>query len=191
MEFEFGRLRRADRIMAGGAVALFIFILLPWYGGKASGGVAGDHVVGSLSASGWEAFTSQRWLWVFTIIATLTSVLLAAIGRRLELPFPQSAISAVLGSLTTIFIIYRIVDHPTPSGLGYSFGIEYGIWLGLFAAIAITVGGYIGMREEGFSLSARGAKPTGTGTSTPPPPAGGEQAPSQPPSGGMPPMAGG
>jgi len=36
---------------------------------------------------------------------------------------------------------------------GYSYGIKIGIWLGLIAAAVITYGGYLGMQEQGTSLS--------------------------------------
>ncbi len=68
---------------------------------------------------------------------------------------------AGLGALSSILIVYRILDHPsagtsgTISGVHYSasVGIKIGIWLGLIAALGLTYGGYLGMQDEGTSLA--------------------------------------
>ena len=203
MGFELGRLRRAQWVMGGGAVALFIFMLLPWYGSTATSTtpVRGLHVAGS-TTSGWETFTIQRWLWLLTIAGTLTVVVAVGLGRRLELPFRQSAIASGLGGLTTVCIFYRVLHHPAGAGglpgFGFTYGIRYGIWLGLIAAIVIAAGGYMGLREEGrTSPDADAWSPSPPATAPPQTPAPsrapdreqGGQPPQRPP-GGMPPMAG-
>ena len=66
-------------------------------------------------------------------------------------------IVAALGALSVLTILYRIVHHPiAPSGQGaghlhitYRRGIEIGIWIALLAALLITYGGYLAMRDEG------------------------------------------
>ena len=59
----------------------------------------------------------------------------------------------MLGLLSVVLIVYRIVHHPAASasfgGFHASYGIKLGIWLGLLAALAIAAGGYLQLRAEG------------------------------------------
>jgi hypothetical protein len=182
MSFDVNRLRRADWIVGGGAVAFFVFLFFfDWYGFSSNvSTIAGVNVGGSVSRSGWDTFTNSRWIWLITIIVALGSVVLVAGQRKLETPVQPGAIVAGLGALSTIFIVYRIIHHPTASASFGSFhasvGIKIGIWLGLIAALAIVYGGYLQAQEEGTSFSdvrdqAAGAlgrmtSPAGEGSST-------------------------
>jgi hypothetical protein len=161
------RLRGADRLVAVGAVALLAFMFLfDWYGGSVTGLLPGSHITGAtLSSTGWETFTASRWIWLATIVAALGSVSIAGIaagaGRR-EGPLQPSAIVAGLGAISTALILYRIAHHPGPSasggGVHASYGIKLGIWLGLLAALAITLGGYLGAQAEDASLADSAAE---------------------------------
>ncbi len=160
MSFDISRLRRSDQIIAGGAIAFFIFLFFfKWYGGSASSPVGGVSLGNSLN--GWHSFTNSRWIWLITIAVSLGMVALTAAQREIESPVQLSVLVAGLGALSTIFIIYRIIHHPSGGGsstfglahVSYSYGIKIGIWLGLIAAVAITYGGYLAMQAEGTSLS--------------------------------------
>jgi hypothetical protein len=152
MDFNISRLRPAEKIIGGGAIALFIFVFfLKWYGVSSNvTSIAGLNI--NVSKTGWDTFTNSRWIWLLTIIAALAAVVLVATQRKLELPVKPGAIVAGLGALSTVLIFYRIVHHPTASANIGSFhasaGIKIGIWLGLIAAAAITYGGYLAMRED-------------------------------------------
>lgn len=151
---ERGRLRRADTILAGGALALLAFmLLLDWFGETANGTLPGKGLSGAnSSSSGWETFTISRWIWLLTIVVALGSVLVAAGGRRIERPVRASELVTLLGALSAVLILYRIIHHPTASvsfgGFHASYGIKLGIWLGLAAALTIVAGGYLQMRAE-------------------------------------------
>jgi Mn2+/Fe2+ NRAMP family transporter len=157
MSFDISRLRRADQIVGGGAIAFFIFLFFfNWYGVSSNiGTISGVNV--NVSKSGWDTFTNSRWIWIITIVVALGSVVLVAGQRKLELPLEPGVIVAGLGALSTALIVYRIVHHPTASasfgGFHASVGIKIGIWLGLLAALATTYGGYLQMQAEGTSLA--------------------------------------
>ncbi|HTZ87161.1 MAG TPA: hypothetical protein VMB05_10890 [Solirubrobacteraceae bacterium] len=151
----FSRVGLAERIIAGGAVALFVFLFfLDWYGGTISGLLPGSHISGAtVEATGWEAFTSSRWVWLATILLALGSVLAAARAYRPEGPVQLGAVVFGMGTLSSVLIIYRIIYHPgadaSGHGLQISYGIKFGIWLGLLAALAIALGGYLQLLAEG------------------------------------------
>ncbi len=159
MRLDASRICLPERIAAAGALALFVFLFfLDWYGGNITGLFPGSHISGgTISATGWEAFTSSRWIWLVTIALALGSVLSAAAAYRLEGPVQIGAVVFGMGLLSTVLIVYRIAYHPGASASGHgihiSYGIKLGIWLGLIAALAITLGGYLQLRAEGQSPS--------------------------------------
>jgi hypothetical protein len=134
-------------------------MLLPWFGGAATPAI---HAVGAsgnstplsihTSLPGWQAFTTQRWLWLLTGLFALGVVALRAAGRPLSLPVAPAAIVAVLGGLSTLCIAFRCLYHPhaavAGAALQESFGIEFGAWLGLAAAAAITLGAYRSLIDD-------------------------------------------
>jgi hypothetical protein len=149
VSFDAGRLRAAGWLTAAGAVALFVFLFFfGWFGGSVSGLSPDSHISGvNVSASGWEAFTSSRWIWLATIVVALGSALATATGYRFDGPLRPSALAAGVGALSCALIVYRIAHHPSATvevgRLHASYGIKPGIWLGLIAAIAVTIGGYV------------------------------------------------
>ncbi len=179
MSFDVSRLRRADQLVGGGAIALFIFMFFfKWFGGSVSGALpTGTVGSASNSSTGWETFTNSRWIWLITIIVALGSVVMVAGEKKLDTPVSLGAIVAGLGALSTLLIFYRIVHHPSDSvsfgGFHASYGIKIGIWLGLIAALVITYGGYLQMQQEGGLSGTRepaGAAFTGETAATSAPP---------------------
>jgi hypothetical protein len=171
MNLDMSRLRRAEQIIAGGAVAFFIFLFFfNWYGVSTNASsIAGVNL--NISKSGWDTFTNSRWIWLITIIVALAAVVLVATQRKLELPVQPGMIVAALGALSTILILYRIIHHPTASASFGTFhasaGIKIGIWLGLIASAAITYGGYLAMQAEAHPAAAAAvppAQPSGEST---------------------------
>ena len=154
MSFDAKRIGPPERIVAGGALALLAFLfLLHWYGGSITGLGPTSHISGgTIDATGWEAFTSSRWIWLGTIVLALGSVLAAVAAYRLDGPIQIGPVVFGMGTLSTVLIVYRIVHHPGASasghGLQISYGIKFGIWLGLVAALAITLGGYLQILAE-------------------------------------------
>jgi hypothetical protein len=160
MSIDMRGLRRSDRIMGIGAIAFFVFLFFfKWFGVSSSASVGG--ISYSDSANGWHTFTNSRWIWIFTILVALAAVAVSAGALNFKSPVQPGVLVAGLGALSAILIIYRILDHPsagtsgTIAGVHYSasVGIKIGIWLGLIAALGVTYGGYLAMRDEGTSLS--------------------------------------
>lgn len=159
MSFEVSRLRRSDRVVALGAIALFVFMFFfKWFGASVSGTspLNGASFSVSSSANAWHTLSNTRWLLLLTVIVALGAVVLVATRRELSLPVAPSAIVAGLGGLSAIFVLYRIIDHPSGGGsaafASYSYGAKAGLYLGFLACLAIAYGGYLAMNEEGTTI---------------------------------------
>jgi hypothetical protein len=170
MGLDLSRLRRCDRVIGAGALALLVILFLfKWYGVSSHASVGG--VSFSTSANGWHTFTNSRWLWLVTIVVALAAVWAKVDQRGLALPGRPGELVGGLGALSMIFILYRIINHPTATasttvaGIHYtaSAGIKIGIWLGLIAAAAITYGGYLEMQEQSTPPSPAREPTGGTG----------------------------
>jgi hypothetical protein len=152
MSFDISRLRRADQIIGGGAIALFILMFFfKWFGVNVSG-VANAylHLAGvSTSFDAWHTMSGIRWILLLTIVASVGLVVLVGSDRKLELPVSPAVIVTGLGALATILVFYRvIISHPNSGE-----SAKIGAYLGIVACAAITYGGYLAMQAEGTSLS--------------------------------------
>ena len=101
-----------------------------------------------------------------------------------EPPVSLNVAVAVLGGLSTLLILFRIVDPPgfgTFGGVSVDATLEFGIFLGLIAAAGIAYGGYRGMQEEGSTFSGTADRLSGSGPSDPPPPPSSTPPPPPPP----------
>lgn len=133
MDLDPGRLRRGELLAGTGAVLLLVFLLAgKWYG----------H--GSGARTGWQALTSLRWLLVVTIAAALALVAAQVTRRSPAIPVTLSMIVAVLGLITVLALIYRVLISPAAHE-------QAGAFLGLLSAIGLAYGGYLSLREEGIA----------------------------------------
>jgi hypothetical protein len=152
MSFQISRLQLGDRIVAGGAIALFVFMFFfKWFGvdvpAIVSAFVAASHV--STSANAWHTLEVIRWLLFLTVIVSAAWVVPRGLGRKLELPVSLSAIVAGLGAACTLLVLYRVlISHPFSHA-----EVKIGAWLGLISCAAIAYGGYRSMSEEGTTLA--------------------------------------
>lgn len=194
------RLRTGEKIAGIAAVLLFIVMFLNWFGlGAPEGTEQAAEAFGvdvSVSLNAWESFSFIDLILLLTIIVAVGLAVASAMARTVALPVAASALTAGLGILSTLLVLYRIIDPP--GGLDR----EIFVFVGLLLAAAIAYGGWRSMQEEGTTFSGEadrlgdrtsgpgdgpggttpGTGPTSgtgtTGTTTPP----GSQAP--PPPGG-------
>jgi hypothetical protein len=133
MDFDPGRLRRGELLAGTGAVLLLLFMLAgKWYGR------------GGRSRTGWQALTDLRWLLLVTIAAAFALTLAQITRRSPAIPVTLSMIVAVLGLISVLALIYRVlVDAPAHE--------QAGAFLGLISAVGLAYGGYLSFREEGIS----------------------------------------
>ena len=129
MNVDPSRLRRGELLAGAGAVLLLVFMLA----GKWAG-----------SRSGWQALPSLRWLLAVTIAAALGLVLVQATRRAPAIPVTMSLLVAVLGIISVLALIYRVLINPPAHQ-------QTAAYLGLLSAIGLAYGGYLSMREEGIA----------------------------------------
>jgi len=93
---------------------------------------------------GWNGLQTLRWLLLVTIVAALALAYFQASRRSPAIPVVLSVIVTVLGGLSALALIYRVLINTPASTLDQ----RAGAYLGLVAAIVIAYGGYKSMREE-------------------------------------------
>ena len=117
-----------------------------------------------------------------TIVIALVNAVLRLSDSDYEPPVSMNVAVAVLGGISALLILFRIISPPdfgSFGGVTVEGTVEFGIFLGLVAAIGIAFGGYRGMQEEGTSFGGTADKLSGGGT--PPPPGSGTPPPPPPP----------
>jgi hypothetical protein len=116
-------------------LALIISMFLSWYG-------AGDE-----TADAWDTLTDfDGFLIAAAGVAGIALALLGAAGRRVNLgDLPRGCVTAALGAIAVALIVWRMFSQPVPGT-----DLEFGLFLGLAAAIGVTVGATLALREGGF-----------------------------------------
>jgi hypothetical protein len=133
---------RTGEIIAGIAgAALFVFLFFDWFGGGTT--TSGNFTVITSSRSGWDSLTDlPGFLIIMSGVAGIALAYLAASGQRVNIPVRRGAITATLGALAVMLILWRMfAGSPT---------LKIGVFLGLAAAVAITAGALIALMEDGF-----------------------------------------
>jgi Protein of unknown function (DUF983) len=194
---ELDKLSTGEKVAAGSAILLFIFMFFTWFGVEVSG-VGGFS--GSVPGAGGDAWDALEFIPIILVIAIVAAVGVAVMGlteSSYEPPISMNAVVTVLGALSFLLILFRIIDPPSFGsfgGVSVNGSVEIGIFLSLAAAAGITYGGYLAMKEEGTSfgetadrLSGSGPSPTPPPPSATPPPPAAQQPPPPPPPPGTPP----
>lgn len=143
-----GRLRWGELVAGFGAVALLIcMFLLPWWGltGRLERLFAAHGAPTTVDA--WHSLSFGRWLMLVTIAVTLALVLLQATRPAPALPVTLSILAMVLGMVTALELIYRVlISGPYSSSLIDN--TKPGAYLGLLSSLVLAYGAFRSLREE-------------------------------------------
>jgi hypothetical protein len=128
--FDWAAVSRATWIAAGSAIVLFLSCFLTWYS------------FSILSLSGTHEGLGK-------LILLLSIVALVVIGLELfaanvTLPLPSSLILIGIGGISALFALIKMLDKPASQ-----LSIGFGLYLALIASIALAVGGYLKLQEQG------------------------------------------
>jgi hypothetical protein len=178
------KLNTGEKIAGVSAVLLFIVMFFDWFGVEVSGSNGFSGTVPGAGGSAWDALEFIPIVLVITIVVALANVFLRLSDSDYEPPVSMNVLVAVLGGLSTLLVLFRIIDPPgfgTFGGVSIDATLEFGIFLGLITAAGIAYGGYRGMQEEGSTFSGTADKLSGSGPSDPPPPPPSSTPPPPPP----------
>jgi hypothetical protein len=178
------KLGTGEKVAAGSAILLFIFMFFDWFGFEVSG-VPGFS--GTVPGSAGNAWDELNFIPIVLLVAVLAALVM--VGLRLadsvgEPVVPLSTVVTVLGVISVLLILYRIVDPPSGSsygGVSVDTNLQVGIFLGLLSAAGIAYGGYSTMREEGITFGDAADSLSRGGRSTPPQPPSSQTPPPPPP----------
>src|ERR1700751_1399151 len=150
MAFQWSRLRRGVIVAGVAAVVLLAsMFVLPWYGYKGELAPLAAKLGVKTSRDAWHSLSTTRWLLLLTIAAALALVYLQGTRRAPALPAAFSVFVWLLGGLTVLALIYRVlINVPGPNDV---VSRDAGAYIGLLASIAIAGAGYRSLREEGIA----------------------------------------
>lgn len=161
-------LGRGAMIAGISGLLLFIFMFFGWYGApeaideaveqaqqaaEALGVDAPAVEEADTTANAWESFDFTDLILFLAVIVSVGLAAMTLFGSSASLPVAGSALTCGIGALALLLVLYRTIDPPA-EGLER----EIGLWLGLLATAGITVGGYLGMQEEGTTFAEQGER---------------------------------
>jgi hypothetical protein len=157
-------LSRERRTAAIAAAVLWVTLFLPWYQASVvsrSSKTRGAIPVGE-SLSGWAAFSAVEALIVILSLGIVLLLFLRAEGRVAHAPGRDGWTITVAGAISVFLVILGLFNAPSPASRGQyvlSTGLEWGIFLALLAAIALTwAGGRIRRSVADDPFLARGRR---------------------------------
>ncbi len=123
-------LRLGELVGAIGGLGLLVATFLPWYS------------AGSESATAWQAFSLTDIVLAVAAAVGMSVAICVLASISVSYPVAGSSVAAGVGAVALVLIVIRLLDPPGSGDVG----IEFGAWLGLVSAAAITIGGYMGMQ---------------------------------------------
>ncbi|HYY23694.1 MAG TPA: hypothetical protein VE780_17640 [Thermoleophilaceae bacterium] len=152
------RLRSGDWIVSLSGALLLASLFLPWYRPSCTGGRGCS---GHLTA--WQALSGTDVVLALIGAAAVVLALVIASQPTPALPVALTSLVTLLGFVAAVLVLVRLLALPDAAA-----GRNYGVYLGLAAAVGITAAGWIALREE--RLSPPGRSTDATGRPAPPPP---------------------
>ena len=161
-----------------------------WFGAEVSGVNGFSGSVSGDAGNAWDTLDFIPIVLLITVIAALVMVGLRLADSVYEPPVPMSTLVTVLGVISVLLILFRIIDPPTLASFG-------GVSVDADAQCRhlprpdrrrrIAYGGYSTMREEGITFGDAADRLSSGGSTPPPPQQPSSQVPPPPPSSSSPP----
>ena len=127
-----------ERLAWVSGLVLLVSAFTGWYSGTQGDGL-------TLSVIGWHTGTLGKLVF-FIGLAALAIVALREAGIELPATIPESLVLVALGSLSTIFVLIRLISIPD-TFFGTA-GRGVGIWISLIASLAMIASGLLRAAEE-------------------------------------------
>jgi hypothetical protein len=156
----------APDLLAGIAgVVLLISLFLPWFGpsskaeqvleeaqqiSEQAGGTPPEPL--DLTESAWQAFAVVDLVLLLAAVAGMLAgvrALAAAANPKGRAAVGATAVTAALGTIASLLVFYRVLN---PIGEAAR---EYGLYIGLLAAIGVAAGGWLAISDGAAPAGAR------------------------------------
>jgi hypothetical protein len=174
---DFDRLRPGEQIAGiSGLALILIMFIFSWFG------VEGIDE----GANAWESFSVIDLILFLVAAVAIALAVATAAGEQVNLPVALSAITAGLGILAVVLVLFRIISPPDFGVESFAIELpgggqvetpeidttrEIGVWLGLIASLGIAYGGWRAMQDEGTTFGAQADRlQDRVGGDEPPPP---------------------
>lgn len=92
--------------------------------------------------TGWKAFSVTDIVLAAAAAVALSVAICVLLRISVSYPVAGSSVATGIGFVSVVLIVIRMINPP---GYG-AVSLEIGAWIGLVSAVAITLGGYLGMQ---------------------------------------------
>lgn len=154
----------AGLIAGVGGALLLVSLFLPWFGLSDAAAQAlrqAEEITEQfdgeplerpdVTESAWEAFALVRWVLLVTALVGIGAGVTEVVGSRGRPPSGAAAMTASLGILSSLIVLYRVLNPIGESGR------EWGLFVGLIGAIGVAVGGWLALQRADGSPRERAA----------------------------------
>lgn len=141
-----GQLRSEQRLVIAASGLLLLTMFLPWYSRSVDAVVKGQLSTASDTKLAITVFSFVEAA-IFLVAVGVTLLMLARGDKRaFHLPGGDGLIVTLAGAWATFLIFFRFVDKPGgkeggPVALRVEYGLSWGIFFGLLAALALLAAG--------------------------------------------------
>jgi hypothetical protein len=129
-----------QRLVAFAAFGLLFTMFLPWYSTTSAGKLGKRIVAVHDSQSAIGAFSWVEAAVLLVALGVLALLFARAERRAFHLPGGDGAVITGAGLWACLLIVWRFFDKPE-LGNGVSVGLQWGIFIALFAAVALVLAG--------------------------------------------------
>lgn len=149
------RQQRADLLAGIAGVVLLLSMFLPWFGLSEAAEQAlqeadelterfqGEPLAEpDVTENAWQAFTFVDWILLVAALGGIRAGVAALARHGGRSPIGATAVTAGLGAVAALLVLYRVIN---PIGEA---GREYGIFIGLIAALGIAAGGWLSLEQS-------------------------------------------
>jgi hypothetical protein len=149
VEFEFSRLRRGEWIIGVASLVLIASTFLKWYGLRSAFVPAYSTLgLGNGSRDAWSALTVGGPLILITGVLGLAAWYAQGACRAPALPVCLTVMLWPVSLILSLYLINRVlISKP---GATSAVSLKPGAIIGLLSAIAVFVGAYVSMRQDGI-----------------------------------------
>jgi hypothetical protein len=130
-------LRLGELVGAVGGLGLLVSLFLEWYS-------QGDPK-GHGDTTGWQAFSVTDIVLAATAAVALSVAICVLFRISVSYPVAGSSVATGFGAVAVVLIVINLIDPPRVDPF-FGSDPQFGAWLGLASAVAITIGGYMGMQ---------------------------------------------